>query len=139
VVQRTVARGLGPYTSVPLKGDQAGHHSIRVNDQYRITWNEIVLGKRGITHDIALQAIRRAVRRPSSVNIFDQPSATKVDLFVAGGSPMDDAVRIGGSVCGWRRIPPVICRFTRLKTSCCRNCAGSDSETKSRIAIGAMS
>jgi len=40
---------------VPLKGDQAGYHSIRVNDQYRITLNEIVLGKRGITHDTALR------------------------------------------------------------------------------------
>jgi len=48
---------------VPLKGDQAGHHSIRVNDQYRITLNEIVLGKRGITHDTALRLVAKLLKR----------------------------------------------------------------------------
>jgi Nucleotidyl transferase AbiEii toxin, Type IV TA system len=35
------------------------------------------------------EGIRRAVRRRSTVNIFHEPSATKIDLFVAGGSPID--------------------------------------------------
>jgi hypothetical protein len=36
-------------------------------------------------------AIRRAIRHLSSVNIFHQMSATKIDLLVAGGSPLDHA------------------------------------------------
>ena len=35
-------------------------------------------------------AIRRAVRERSSVNLIHQPSAIKVDLFIAGGSPLDE-------------------------------------------------
>ncbi len=35
-------------------------------------------------------AIRRAIRRHSSVNLIHQPSAIKVDLFIAGGSPLDE-------------------------------------------------
>jgi hypothetical protein len=34
-------------------------------------------------------AIRRAIRHRSSVNLIHQPSAIKVDLFIAGGSPLD--------------------------------------------------
>jgi hypothetical protein len=44
------------------------------------------LGEEFVADD---EAIRRAVRGPTSVNIFHLPSATKVDLFVAGGSPID--------------------------------------------------
>ncbi len=35
-------------------------------------------------------AIRRAIRQHSSVNLIHQPSAIKVDLFIAGGSPLDE-------------------------------------------------
>lgn len=35
-------------------------------------------------------AIRRAVRQQSSVNLIHQPSAIKVDLFIAGGSLLDE-------------------------------------------------
>ena len=35
-------------------------------------------------------AVRRAVRQRSSVNLIHQPTATKVDLFVAGSSPVDE-------------------------------------------------
>jgi hypothetical protein len=35
-------------------------------------------------------AIRRAIRQHSSVNLIHQPSAFKVDLFIAGGSPLDE-------------------------------------------------
>jgi len=35
------------------------------------------------------EALRRAVRDRSTVNIIHQPSSIKVDLFVAGGSPLD--------------------------------------------------
>jgi hypothetical protein len=35
-------------------------------------------------------AIRRAVRRRSSVNLIHHASAIKVDLFIAGGSPLDE-------------------------------------------------
>jgi hypothetical protein len=34
-------------------------------------------------------AIRRAVRTRSAVNLIHQPSMLKVDLFVAGGTPLD--------------------------------------------------
>ena len=34
-------------------------------------------------------ALRRAVRQRSSVNLFHRATATKVDLFIAGGSPLD--------------------------------------------------
>lgn len=34
-------------------------------------------------------ALRRAARQRSTVNLIHQPTATKVDLFVAGGSPLD--------------------------------------------------
>jgi hypothetical protein len=35
-------------------------------------------------------AIRRAIQQHSSVNLIHQPSAIKVDLFIAGGSPLDE-------------------------------------------------
>ncbi len=35
-------------------------------------------------------AIRRAVRQRSSCNLIHQPSAIKVDLFIAGGSALDE-------------------------------------------------
>ncbi len=35
-------------------------------------------------------AVRRAIRQRSSANLIHQPSATKIDLFVAGGSPLDE-------------------------------------------------
>ena len=34
-------------------------------------------------------ALRRAVRQRSSVNLFHRTTSTKVDLFIAGGSPLD--------------------------------------------------
>jgi hypothetical protein len=36
------------------------------------------------------QAVARAVRERSSVNVFHRASAIKVDLFVMGGSPLDE-------------------------------------------------
>jgi hypothetical protein len=36
------------------------------------------------------EAIRRAVRQRSSCNLIHLPSAIKVDVFIAGGSPLDD-------------------------------------------------
>ena len=36
------------------------------------------------------EAVRRAVRRRSSVNVFHRATSTKVDLFVLGGSPLDE-------------------------------------------------
>ena len=36
------------------------------------------------------EAIRRAIRQHSSVNLIHQTSAIKVDLFIAGGSPLDE-------------------------------------------------
>ena len=36
------------------------------------------------------EAVRRAVRRRSSVNVFHHATSTKVDLFVLGGSPLDE-------------------------------------------------
>ena len=40
--------------------------------------------------DVDEQAVARAVRERSSVNVFHVASAIKVDLFVMGGSPFDD-------------------------------------------------
>ena len=34
-------------------------------------------------------ALRRAVRERSSVNLFHRATSTRVDLFIAGGSPLD--------------------------------------------------
>lgn len=36
------------------------------------------------------RAFARAVRDRSSANVFHRPTAIKVDLFIAGGSPLDD-------------------------------------------------
>ncbi|HEY6510027.1 MAG TPA: hypothetical protein VIY56_18520 [Vicinamibacterales bacterium] len=36
------------------------------------------------------RAVARAVRERSSVNVFHRASAIKVDLFIMGGSPLDD-------------------------------------------------
>ena len=40
--------------------------------------------------DVDDRAVARAVRERSSVNVFHRASAIKVDLFVMGGSPLDD-------------------------------------------------
>lgn len=40
--------------------------------------------------DVDDAAVARAVRERESVNIFHRASAIKVDLFVTGGSPLDD-------------------------------------------------
>jgi hypothetical protein len=42
------------------------------------------------TFDVDERAIARAVRDRSSVNVFHRSTAIKVDLFVMGGSPLDD-------------------------------------------------
>ena len=44
------------------------------------------LGDEFVVDDVAL---RRAIGRRSRVNIFHEASATKIDLFVAGGTPLD--------------------------------------------------
>ncbi|MBI2175621.1 MAG: hypothetical protein HYU35_02730, partial [Parcubacteria group bacterium] len=38
---------------------------------------------------IDADALRRAVRERSSTNLVHHPTSTKVDLFVAGGTPLD--------------------------------------------------
>ncbi len=40
--------------------------------------------------DVDEQAVARAVRERSSVNVFHRASAIKVDLFIMGGSPLDE-------------------------------------------------
>ncbi|MDA1092892.1 MAG: hypothetical protein O3A25_06450 [Acidobacteria bacterium] len=40
--------------------------------------------------DVDERAVARAVRERSSVNVFHRASAIKVDLFIMGGSPLDD-------------------------------------------------
>jgi hypothetical protein len=40
--------------------------------------------------DVDAHAVTRAVRERSSVNIFHRASAIKVDLFVMGGTPLDE-------------------------------------------------
>ena len=58
-----------------------------------------------IEHDFYVDraAMQRAVRERTSANLIHQPSQLKVDLFVAGGTPLDDqqlkrrqAVDVGG-------------------------------------------
>ncbi len=44
----------------------------------------------GDEFDVDDLAVARAVRERSSVNIFHRASAIKVDLFVMGGSPLDE-------------------------------------------------
>jgi hypothetical protein len=43
-----------------------------------------------VEFDVDDQAVTRAVRERSSVNVFHRPSAIKVDLFIMGASPLDD-------------------------------------------------
>ena len=43
-----------------------------------------------VEFDVDEHAVARAVRERSSVNVFHRASAIKVDLFVMGGSPLDD-------------------------------------------------
>ena len=43
-----------------------------------------------VEFDVDERAVARAVRERSSVNVFHVASAIKVDLFVVGGSPLDD-------------------------------------------------
>ncbi len=50
---------------------------------------QVTDGLRG-EFDVDEQAVARAVRERSSVNVFHRASAIKVDLFVMGGSPLDD-------------------------------------------------
>ena len=40
--------------------------------------------------DVDEHAVARAVRERSSLNVFHRASAIKVDIFVMGGSPLDD-------------------------------------------------
>lgn len=40
---------------------------------------------------IPIERLRSAVRERQSVNLIDQDTAVKVDIFVAGGTPLDDA------------------------------------------------
>ena len=51
--------------------------------------DRLVDGLRG-EFDVDEHAVARAVRERSSVNVFHVASAIKVDLFVMGGSPLDD-------------------------------------------------
>jgi hypothetical protein len=41
---------------------------------------------------VDIEALTRAVRRQSTVNVIHQPTAIKVDLFVAGGSVLDQSL-----------------------------------------------
>jgi hypothetical protein len=84
-------------------------------------------------------AVMRAVRSRSSVNIFHRPTAIKVDLFVAGGTPLDteqmerrERIQIGDS-------PAQHLYVYTPETSSCRSCAGSDSATRFRTVSGATS
>ena len=43
-----------------------------------------------VEFDVDEHAVARAVRERSSVNVFHRASAIKVDIFVMGGSPLDD-------------------------------------------------
>jgi hypothetical protein len=49
----------------------------------------VVDGLRG-EFDVNEQAVARAVRERSSVNLYHRPSAIKVDLFIMGSSPLDE-------------------------------------------------
>ena len=57
-------------------------------------------------------ALRRAVRQRSSVNLFHRATSTKVDLFIAGGSPLQKLrwYRLGGEVSDrqWRDILGIV-------------------------------
>ncbi|MEO5820832.1 MAG: nucleotidyl transferase AbiEii/AbiGii toxin family protein [Vicinamibacteraceae bacterium] len=51
--------------------------------------DRLVDGLRG-EFDVDESAVARAVRERSSVNLFHVASAIKVDLFILGGSPLDE-------------------------------------------------
>lgn len=50
---------------------------------------EPLLSALGQAFDADDHALRRAIRQRSSVNLFHHPTSMKVDLFIAGGSPLD--------------------------------------------------
>ncbi len=82
------------------------------------------------------ETIRRAIRQHSCVNLIHQPSAIKVDLFIAGGSPLDEQ-QIGRR----RRVqvsenPNQYLYVHTRKTSCCKSSDGSASGRKFQIDSG---
>jgi hypothetical protein len=82
-------------------------------------------------------ALRRAVRDTSSANLIHQASQVKVDLFVAGGTPLDSQQlkrRLSVDVGGGR-----FCTCTRRKISCSRSFGGSGRVARHRTASGAIS
>jgi len=63
-----------------------------------------------VEFDVDEQAVARAVRERSCVNVFHRSSAIKVDLFIMGGSPLDDGqmdrrqrVQVSADPERWRR------------------------------------
>ena len=83
------------------------------------------------------EAIRRAIRQRSSVNLIHRASAIKVDVFISGGTPLDQ------QQIGRRRRVQVSANPDRYlyvhtrKTSCCRSSDGSASEMRRPIDSGA--
>jgi hypothetical protein len=83
-------------------------------------------------------ALRRAVEERSWTNAIHEATSIKVDFFIAGGTPLDaDLLR--------RRIPVSVparparrSGCTRLRTSCCRSCAGLNEAIALRIVNGEM-
>jgi hypothetical protein len=80
-------------------------------------------------------ALRRAVRTRSSANLIHQPTQLKVDLFVAGGTPLD-ARQLAWP---WMSVTDEFSTCIRLRTFCCRNCAGTGWAARWRIGNGGIS
>jgi len=88
-----------------------------------------------IVDDVSL---RRAIGRRSSVNIFHEASATKIDLCVAGGTPLDAIQLERRSRVQVRSMPPgrtILAHVVgTLKSATSRRWWGSPSRSSSRHA-----
>jgi hypothetical protein len=83
------------------------------------------------------EALRRAIRTRGTANLIHQASQLKVDLFVAGGTPLERGRSRGESRSTWGRTGA----FTsiRPKTSFYRSSGGTDLAERCRIGSGVTS
>jgi hypothetical protein len=92
---------------------------------------ERLVSKLASTFDI--DALRYAIHRRSTANLIHQPTQLKVDLFIAGGTPLDHqqiARRKAVELSDGRRL-----YIHRQRTSCCRSCCGTGRVERCRSSV----
>ena len=94
VAQILEACGLRYLVGGSLASSMSGEPRSTLDVDIVVAMTESDIGKvtdgLGVEFDVDEQAVARAVRDRSSVNVFHRPSAIKVDLFVMGASPLDE-------------------------------------------------